>query len=115
MKIARYPNSKEALSRVRKFSNQLKKMLYRWFVPHKVTGCTTSPTYYIYLLSMEFKDKIIRISNHVSKNPFYHSPNVFNVIITEDVDNTWVQKKISEIQKWIKSGGTNGEINTNKQ
>lgn len=114
MKIIRYPNSEEALTRIRKFSNQLKKMLYRWFVPHRVSGCTTSPTYYIHLVSMQDKDKIIRISNHVSKNPFYHSANVFNVIITEDVDNTWTQKRISEIQKWIKEGGENGESNTDK-
>jgi len=104
MKIARYPNSKEALSRVRKFSNQLKQKLYALFVPHRVSGCATSPSYYIHLLSMDNKDKIIRISNHESCNPFYHTSNIFNVVITEDVSDEWTQKKLNEIQNWIQGG-----------
>lgn len=104
MKIVKYPNSKEALSRVRKFSNQLKQKLYALFVPHRVSGCATSPSYYIHLLSMNNKDKIIRISNHESCNPFYHTPNIFNVVITEDVSDEWTQKKLNEIQYWIQGG-----------
>ena len=104
MKVERYANSRECLTRVRKFSNRLKKELYAMFLPHRVMGCATSPSYYIYLLSMDYKDKVIRISNHESCNPFYHTPNVFNVIIKEDVSDEWTQNKINEIQSWIKGG-----------
>lgn len=109
MKRTHFSNDHEDIKRVRKFSNQLKKKLYSLFIPHTINGCYTSPTYYIYLISMEYKDKLIRVSNHYSKDNFYNSPNVFNVIIKKEMSDEWMQNKINEIQLWIKGGANNGK------
>ena len=104
MKKTYFSNDHEDIKRIRKFSNQLKRKLYSLFIPHTIDGCYTSPTYYIHLVSMQYKNKIIRISNHFSNDSFYKLPNVFNVIVTENIDDNWIQNKINEIQLWLKGG-----------
>jgi len=101
MRQAYYEHNKENTMRVKKFANKLKKTLYGIYIPHSVSGCQTSPSRYFHLLSMKYKDKIIRISDHESINPFYHTANVYNVIIRSDVTDEWVENKLIDIKNWL--------------
>ena len=107
MKWTRFSHDYEDVKRIRKFSNQLKKKLYALYIPHNISGCSTSPTRYFHLTDMQHKDKIIRISNHISKNPFYRTDNVFNVIIKNDIDEEWMLYKLNNIQQWLEGGVEN--------
>lgn len=107
MKHTYFQNDYEDIKRIRKFANYLKKFLYSLYIPHTVSGCPTSPTRYFHLINMQYKDKIIRVSNHVSKDPFYKTANVFNVIIKKDVDEEWTIRELNKIKSWLEGGEDN--------
>lgn len=107
MKHTYFQNDYEDIKRIRKFANYLKKVLYSLYIPHTVSGCSTSPTRYFHLINMQYKDKIIRVSNHVSKDPFYKTANVFNVIIKQDVDEEWTIRELNKVKSWLEGGEDN--------
>ncbi len=107
MKWTRFKNDYDDIKRIKKFSNRLKKTLYAMYIPHNISGCPTSPTRYFHFINMQYKDKVIRVSNHLSKDPFYKTSNVFNVIIKEDVDEEWILHKLNKIQQWLEGGNEN--------
>lgn len=107
MKRTYFSNDYEDIKHIRKFSNHLKKTLYAMYIPHNISGCPTSPTRYFHFINMQYKDKIIRVSNHMSKDPFYRTANVFNVIIKKDVNEEWTVKELNKIKLWLKGGKDN--------
>lgn len=111
MRQSYFEHNRESAMRVKRFANKLKKTLYGMYIPHNVSGCQTSPSRYFHLISMEYKDKIIRISDHQSSNPFYHTSNVYNVVIRNEVDDTWVENKLTDIKNWLKGGMNNEDEN----
>ena len=108
-----YKHNKESALRVKRFANQLKKLLYSMYIPHNISGCQTSPSRYFHLISMEYKDKVIRVSNHKSNNPFYYTSNVYNVILKDEVDDEWIKNKLTDIQHWLKGGANDEKLQCN--
>lgn len=105
MKRPTYATDNDTLKLVRKASRYVKQYLYSTCIPFRVDGCLHSPSVYFSFLCMNYKDKLIRISNHRSSNPHNNTSNVYNVIIeTNVIDNTWMQNEIHNIKLWLQGG-----------